>query len=146
MRRILVTLMALALTAWAAPVLIASPADAAAPVNPCHGYVYSFKKDGGTIRMEYWIYCTRRVDRIGLKAFIREGDRYSQKNRVTCRNAYVCKSVETLRDRAGKQYYGARAAEGFNPPSSYVQDNSHVWICNGQGASAMRCGGASARF
>ena len=117
-----------------------APAQAAG--SPCHGYVYSFKKVSGVVRMTYWIYCSRKVDRIQLKAFLREGDRWSAMNTVTCRNTNVCKNEETLRDRAGSQSYFGRAYEGTWPPASWAKDNGSRWDCNAPGESKMRCGGA----
>ena len=60
----------------------------------------------GVVHMKYWIYCDRHVDRIGLRAFIREGDRWSDMQDVVCRNTYVCEAHETLPDRPGSQREG----------------------------------------
>jgi len=122
----------------------AAPAQAAA--SPCHGYVYSFKKVSGVVRMNYWIYCSKKVDKIVLKAFLREGDRWSQQNTVTCRNTNICNNRESLRDRKGTQSYFVRAYEGDWPPATYVQDNGHTWRCNAGGDAGFRCGGAGKKF
>ena len=122
----------------------AAPAQAAA--SPCHGYVYSFKKVSGVVRMNYWIYCSKKVDKIVLKAFLREGDRWSQQNSVTCRNTNICQNKESLTDRRGTQSYFGRAFEGTFPPASYVENNGNRWSCNAPKDSGMRCGGAGRKF
>ena len=142
-------LLAVAVVSVLAPLLFsaaaAAPAQAAA--SPCRGYVYTFKKVNNVVRMKYWVYCSKTVDKIVLKAFLREGDRWSQMNTVTCRNTWVCENEETLRDRAGSQSYFGRAYEGHWPPSSYVEHNGDRSICNAPGASSgLKCGGAGKKF
>ncbi len=147
MRKSLRLLAVAAVTVVAASFSMAgSPAPAQAAASPCHGYVYSFKKVSGVVRMNYWIYCSRKVDKIVLKAFLREGDRWSAMNTVTCRNTNVCSNLETLKDRSGSQSYFGRAYEGSWPPATYVKDNGNTWRCNADGDAGLRCGGAGKKF
>ena len=113
--------------------------------SPCSGYVLNFYEGDGLVKMTYAINCSKKVDKIQLKAFLREGDRWSQQNIVTCRNVRICTNAESLRDRAGSESYFARAFEGHFPPSTYVQHNGNTWICNAP-EHAMPCGGAGNNF
>lgn len=124
----------------------AGPAPAKAAASPCHGWVLYLNKRDGVVRSTYSIYCDRKVDKIVLKAFMREGDRWSAMNTVTCRNTNICNNRESLRDRRGTQSYFVRAYEGDWPPSTYVQDNGHTWRCNARGDAGFRCGGAGKKF
>jgi hypothetical protein len=111
---------------------------------PCHGYVYQFNKVDGKVHANYWIYCNKTVDKIVLKAFLREGDRWSAMNTVTCYNTWVCQNHEYLADRSGTQWYYPRAYEGYWPPETYVTHNGRTWRCNA--SDGMRCNGDGKQF
>jgi hypothetical protein len=135
-----------AVTVLAAVAVGAGQTGSAQAAGPCKGSVKSWWKADGIVRMTYQITCTRKVDVIALKAFLREGDRWSRQDTVTCRNTTHCVNVETLRDRDRVQWYFGRAYEGTYPPSTYVKDNGNVWPCNAPRDSGIPCGGGSKQY
>ena len=141
-------LLAVAAVMLVAPLLFSAgkPAPAEAAASPCRGWVLYLNKRDGVVQSTYSIYCDRKVDRIVLQAFMREGDRWSAMNTVTCRNTNICNNRESLRDRRGTQSYFVRAYEGDWPPATYVQDNGHTWRCNASGDAGFACGGSGKKF
>lgn len=143
----------IALVALMAPLLLMvsatsgaiAPAEAASG-SGCHGYVYKFKKIKATnrVKMNYWVWCNRHVDLIHVRAFIREGDRWKYTKTATCRDTYVCKGHASMRDKAGKQLYTARAVEGGDLADvTYVKNGAHgLWGCGGTWGDNMNCSGA----
>lgn len=127
-----------------------APAAARRTDSPCHGYVYRLKKSArkNTVFMSYSIYCTRSVDFIQVRPFLREGDRWAYGKKV-CRDIWVCRVRVHLRDRAGTQLYTARAVEGGDLADvAHVKDGRHLWGCSTPGGGAfawgepMNCRGA----
>jgi hypothetical protein len=141
----LVALLAPLLTLLSATSGAIEPAVAASG-SGCHGYVYKFKKAKATnrVKMTYWVYCNRHVDLIHVRAFIREGDRWRYTKTVTCRDAYVCRAHASMKDKAGKQVYTARAVEGGDLADvTYVKNGAHhLWGCGGTWGDPMKCTGA----
>jgi hypothetical protein len=147
--RIVPGLLALAAVALLAPLLFTAgkPAPADASSQLCRGWVLYMNKDkAGVVRSTYSVYCDKKVDKIVLKAFMREGDRWSAMNTVTCRNTNICNNRESLKDRKGTQSYFVRAYEGDWPPSTYVQDNGNTRRCNAKGKTGFPCGGSGKKF
>lgn len=118
----------------------------AATASPCHGYVYSFTKSSGYVRMTYWIYCTRSVDHLSLRPFLRQNDRWSSMTTFTCSHTWVCQGTAKLADKTGSQWYQASVADAESelliPVSFAKDDGGPYWICHDN----MSCTGDAKYF
>lgn len=115
----------------------------------CRGEIRSFAKIYANVQLSYWIICNRKVERIQVKAFIRELDRWSPQKIFSCENTDFCVAYELLADRPGSQLYTARPSGEFAPPATYVKDGSKLLVCNGlpvTGQLAMPCEAAGRYF